>query len=251
MQPISKPIEADTFSPAPETDQKTREIDELIYVMSHDIRGSIRALLELPQWIKEDLEEAGYSFGGPAASSVDLMNRHMQRLDRMLADLLTYSRIGRMQQVVMVDVEAVLDKVLADLTVPPAFEVTRDIRFRELLIGERDVFTLLNGLIQNAFAHHDECVGVIHIMSSFQDGCLELQVADDGPGIAPRFQERVFSPMQTLRPRDEVEGSGMGLTIVRKIAETYGGTAYVDAPVFNRGTAIKVRIPVSSQSNLH
>ena len=65
------------------------ELDEFIYLISHDVRGSVRALLELPQWIAEDLQEAGIPVDGSVATSIEMMNRHAGRLDRMLVDLLT------------------------------------------------------------------------------------------------------------------------------------------------------------------
>ncbi len=58
---------------------------------------------------------------------------------------------------------------------------------------------------------------------------MEFSVADDGPGIAPGFHERIFELFQTLKPRDQVEGSGMGLAIVKKTVESMGGSISVDS----------------------
>ncbi|NNK15995.1 MAG: hypothetical protein HKP51_03715, partial [Sulfitobacter sp.] len=98
-------------SPAPITPAgaSSQDFEEFIYLISHDVRSSVRALIELPQWIAEDLEDAGFPVAGTVAASIDMMNRHAGRLDRMLVDLLTFSRIGRMQDVRENDLVAALD----------------------------------------------------------------------------------------------------------------------------------------------
>ncbi len=227
---------------AESTDSK--EIDEFIYLISHDVRASVRALLELPQWIQEDLEQAGFKLDGPVASSIEMLDRHMGRLDRMLMDLLTYSRAGRMQDINEQDLNVHLDQVLEDIQLLSGFEVTRDFAAERVTMGDRDLLVLLGGLIQNGMKHHDKPRGRIHVASSNESGGVALRVSDDGPGIPSDFQGRIFGAMTTLRPRDEVEGSGMGLATVRKIAEIYGGTATVDQPLFGRGTTILVWIPL-------
>ena len=58
---------------------------------------------------------------------------------------------------------------------------------------------------------------------------VEFEVSDDGPGIAPQYHARIFEMFQTLQPRDQTEGSGMGLAIVKKLVESYGGTIAVES----------------------
>jgi signal transduction histidine kinase len=57
----------------------------------------------------------------------------------------------------------------------------------------------------------------------------KFRVADDGPGIDPKYHDRIFQIFQTLRPRDEVENTGIGLTLVKKIIELYGGKVWVES----------------------
>jgi signal transduction histidine kinase len=219
------------------------DMEDFIYLISHDLRGSVRALVELPQWIAEDLEEAGTPLEGPAAMSVELMRRHTQRLDRMLKDLLTFSRIGRMQDIRDMDIEHVLDQVLCDLDLPPSIDVVRDLEWHSVRIGERDVHTLLKALVENAVKHHDRDDMEIRLTTYMAVDAMVLEVSDNGPGIPPAFQERVFGPMVTLRPRDEVEASGMGLAHVRKIATFCGGSTVVVPDADARGCTLRVTFP--------
>ncbi|NNE51611.1 MAG: GHKL domain-containing protein [Sulfitobacter sp.] len=219
----------------------SKEIEDFIYLISHDVRSSVRALIELPQWIVEDLEGQGVKIEGPVATSIEMLNRHTGRLDRMLVDLLTFFRIGRMQEVRRIDLDSAIDTVLEAMEVPHGFQVVRNLECDSFMMGERDVLTLLSALIQNAIKHHDRTSGKIILMSEKQGNDVLLCVSDDGPGITEEFTEKVFGAMTTLRPRDEVEGSGMGLAQVRKIAQHYGGDATATASSYGRGTQIRVR----------
>ncbi len=213
---------------SPSNDSK--EFEDFIYLLSHDVRSSLRALLELPQWIKDDLAAEGHSIRGSLAENFDLLEVHTRRIDRMLIDLLVYSRVGRMQTVQSVDLGKSVDSVLSQLPLPPGFKVTRDLDCQAVQIGDRDILTLLSALISNAIKHHHRDEGVIHISSQKRGNECVIRVQDDGPGIPEKHSSRVFEAMTTLRSRDEVEGSGMGLATVRKIVEFYGGRLHWISP---------------------
>lgn len=206
----------------PQTD--VQDIDDFIYLMSHDVRASVRALIELPHWIAEDLVEAGVEVSPSVAQSIDMMNRHTARLDRMLVDLLAYSRVGRLQDMVRIDVNAALDEVLAGLHMPEGMTRIRDIGCSHVIMGEQDMGTLWSALIGNAVKHHHAKQGRIFVRTQREGSMVRLSVSDDGLGIPERLHAKALSAMTTLRPRDDVEGTGMGLANVRKMAEHYGGS---------------------------
>ena len=103
---------------------------------------------------------------------------------------------------------------------------------------------VLRNLFTNAIKHHDRPAGTINLDWKIKDKYFyQFSITDDGPGIPAEYQERVFVMFQTLRPRDEVEGSGMGLALVKKIVETYGGdTSIVSDGI--RGTSICFTWPI-------
>ena len=83
---------------------------------------------------------------------------------------------------------------------------------------------MLRNLVGNAVKHHDRPQdGVVRVAAKELAGWVQFSVTDNGPGIAPQHQERIFQIFQTLKPRDEVEGSGMGLAVVKKTVESHGG----------------------------
>jgi signal transduction histidine kinase len=90
---------------------------------------------------------------------------------------------------------------------------------------------VFRNLINNAIKHHDRPDGRIEISCRENGAWYDFTVGDDGPGIPPESHEQIFQMFETLKPRDSVEGSGMGLAIIKKIVESMGGRVGVDSAV--------------------
>ncbi|HMQ55446.1 MAG TPA: ATP-binding protein, partial [Anaerolineae bacterium] len=104
------------------------------------------------------------------------------------------------------------------------FMITIPHELPQLLTYRTPLELVFRNLLQNAIKHHHRPHGQIQVTARDLGAYIEFTVQDDGPGIDPAYHERVFQLFQTLRPRDEVEGSGIGLAIVKKTVETQGGT---------------------------
>lgn len=227
----------------PET-EVSGDTDRLIHLIGHDLRAASRALIEIPGWIAEDNARLGLKLPPETLEMLDMISRNARRLDRMFLDLLDYSRIGRKQAIGAVDWSRCLDQTLEQLPLPGGFELLRDLRAPAACLGEADAARLLRHLIGNAVAHHDKARGTIHISTRRSGRFCLLTVADDGPGIPEHLRDTALSMFKTLLPRDEVEGSGIGLAAVVRIAETYGGWLDWPAPPGNRGLAVRVALPL-------
>lgn len=237
------PVSEMPFIPIPQATSE-EDLAALAYAISHDLRASVRALRDVPVWIAEDMEESGVSLPDEISEDFRLLASHTRRLDRMLLDLLTFSRVGRMQRVAEIDIGSAVNNAIASCALPPGFVVERHLSLDRLVIGHRDLDALLTALIENTFAHHDRSTGLIRIEIYESDGHVVISVADDGPGIEPIFQDRVFEMMTTLMPRDTTEYSGMGLAIVRKIVAHYGGCIHLRSSPPERGTTFEIRLPL-------
>lgn len=220
----------------------SKDFEDFIYLISHDVRNSVRALIEVPQWIAEDLVEAGQPLDGPLGENIRLLNTHTSRLDRMLTDLLIYSRIGRMR-VAEMDLAIALETLLTEICLPSGFHLTLDLAEPVLRISESDLMTLLTALVTNSIRHRDRDTGEIHISSRREGAEVVLTYRDDGPGIPMALREKAFRAMTKLKSRDEVEGSGMGLAHVTKIVATYGAELkWLDSDA-DRGIGFEFRFP--------
>ncbi len=236
------------------------ELDQFAYVASHDLRGPLRGIAYLAQWVIEDCGEALTQEGQKHLAD---MQRMIRRMEQFLTDLLSYSRIGRKPvEVQRLELGPMLSEM--KLMVDPNDEATLRWPDRSLVMvtARSTLQRVLLNLISNAIRHHIKPSGDTISRSSPQsvrpvvqigwrelvdpsaspaasadsnwssnnqsESMVQFTVDDNGPGIEPEFRDRVFDMFCTLRPRDEVEGSGMGLAIVKKLIETRGGTIRVD-----------------------
>ena len=216
------------------------ELDRFAYAASHDLKSPLRAIDHLSSWIEED---AGQQLPSEAREHLLMMRQRVRRMDSLLDDLLAYSRVGRTEDnVEPVDVGALLADIVALLDRPPGIEVIIEPPMPTLDTYRAPLRQVLLNLVNNAIKHHDREKGSV-IVSCAEDGPFHrFAIADDGPGIEPGFHERVFELFQKLRPRDDVEGSGMGLSVVRKTIDTIGGMIRVESDG-SRGTTFVVHWP--------
>lgn len=224
---------------AEELSRANIELERFAYVASHDLKAPLRAIENLSTWVEEDL---GDKLEGPSREHMDLLRGRVGRMEALLDGLLAYSRAGRLRaKPEPVDVAELLRNI-SDLLGPPegfAIDVRGDLpRFETARAPLQQV--LLN-LITNAIKHHDRPNGRVEVAVGDKDPFYEFRVADDGPGIPPEFFGKVFEMFQTLKSRDEVEGSGMGLAIVKKVVEGCGGRVAVESA--GRGTTFRFTWP--------
>jgi signal transduction histidine kinase len=181
------------------------------------------------------MEDVGHLLPDRSQEHLEKMRSRIMRMEGLLDDLLTYSRAGRFRgEVSLVDMNEVVARVIDTVSPPDNFTVTVAGEMPTLYTYAVPLETVLRNLINNAIKHHDKPVGHIRISattsnSMMGDSMVEFAVADDGPGIDPAFHDRIFQMFQTLRPRDQVEGSGIGLAVVEKIVTSVGGTVRVES----------------------
>ena len=208
--------------------RSNEELEQFAYVASHDLKAPLRGIENLLTWIEEDL---GALVLGGVRTNMDLARSRVRRLDSLLDDLLAYSRAGRIEAPGTrggdepVDTGALVTELASLVSPPPGFRIAPDPAMPTILTPRAPLIQVLQNLIGNAIKHHDHpAQGHVWVRAARCGGETAFTVEDDGPGVPPQFRERVFGMFQTLRPRDEVEGSGMGLAIVRKLIERRGGT---------------------------
>lgn len=224
--------------------QPSNELDEILYHITHDVRAAIRAIRTLPVWLREDLEADGVALGDSALETLRLLQVQTDRADKMMTDLRTYSRVGRIRdEISTVPLKACIEEVADHIKLPQGFHLALDLNVHAIKAPANECFLLFGELMSNAVKHHDHSVGTISIASTVTRGQVCITVQDDGPGIEQMLRERVFGLMTTLRPRDECEGSGMGLSIARKIVTSLGGTIQITDTPSARGTRIEIRLP--------
>lgn len=218
------------------------ELDNFAYVASHDLKAPLRVIENVSHWLEEDI---GENLDEESKENLQLLISRVKRMDALLDDLLAYSRIGRKidsgyteflsGDELIKDISLLVDK-------PKDFSLQASPEFLSVKFNKMPLRLILLNLVSNAIKHHDEKTGSIDISLEETDEHYLIKVADDGPGIEDTYHQKIFKMFQTLQPRDRVEGSGMGLAIVRKHIELLGGSITLE-PYSGRGSVFCISLP--------
>lgn len=213
-----------------ELTQINRELDDFANLASHDLKAPLRAIENLASWIQED---AGSLLPPTSQEHLKKMQARIQRMSKLLDDLLAYSRAGRLRHPLeRVEIRALILDILDILAPPPGFKITLANPVPIFVTERVPLEMTLRNLIENAIKHHPNPANGEAIVSvRVEESWFEFTVTDNGRGIDPKFHNRIFEIFQILKPRDQVDGSGVGLTVVKKLVELRGGTIQVESKV--------------------
>lgn len=227
---------------AQELERSNQELDDFAYIASHDLKTPLRGINNLSKWIDDDAKD---SLSEASREHLRKLRQRVARLERLLDDLLQYSRAGQQLGDLMTVQTGPLVRSVVDFLTPPAgFIVTIADGMPQLKTYKTPLELVFRNLIDNAIKHHHRADGRIEVSAAAKGRLVEFTIRDDGPGIPSEYHERVFRMFQTLKPRDEVEGSGIGLAVVRKVVERQGGQVTVESQP-GHGTAFRFTWPNS------
>jgi signal transduction histidine kinase len=154
-----------------------------------------------------------------------LMRQRVHRMEKLITGILDLARIGRVTQAnETVFVRTLLRDITDTLNPPQGFKIELPFFLPTLTTNAVQLQQVFTNLISNAIKYHDHPeTGTVHIGCDDAGEYYLFSVADDGPGIAPEYHDRIFVIFQTLTERDTIESTGVGLAIVKKIVERQGG----------------------------
>lgn len=219
-------------------------LEEFAHNACHDLRAPLRALGAIPGWLREGLERRYGAVDDEIGLDLQEMEVQSRRMGQLLDDLLTYARIGQgAPEAVEIDTDAAVAECLEHCAVPDGFEVRVQPGLPRVRAVPAEFSLVLQHLVGNAVKHHDRPAGRIGIRAWTQGGEVHFEVCDDGPGIRPENSDRIFEALTTLKPRDEVEGSGMGLAMARRVMGKLGGAVRLIANGAERGATFRLTFP--------
>lgn len=222
--------------------RSNEELATFAYVASHDLKAPLRAIDSLAGFITEDLDD---SVDEDTKHHLALLQGRVARMRRLIDDMLAYSKAGQVDpaaRAVRTDPREMVQGIIDLLAPPENFEVVIETRLQEIEVIRSPLEQVIRNLIDNALKHHDKPTGTIDVRILATRNSYVFVVQDDGPGIPREYHTRVFEMFQKLKPKDEVEGSGVGLAVVRRIVENHGGSLQLES-FRGRGTMIRIQWP--------
>lgn len=206
-----------------------QELKDFAYIISHDLKAPLRGIKTLADWISADyadkLDENG-------REQMTLLSSRVDRMHNLIDGVLQYSRVGRVKEkMIQLNLNEVVSEIIDTLAPPENIVVTVEDELPVIECEQTRITQVFQNLLSNAIKYIDKPQGQIRIGCVEEDSFWKFSIADNGPGIEKKYFERIFRMFQTLSPRDEFESTGVGLTVVKKIVEMYGGKIWVESKV--------------------
>jgi signal transduction histidine kinase len=221
--------------------RSNRDLEDFAYVASHDLKTPLTGINSAAEWLEEDLRD---SLSDESRKILGLMRNRIKRMERLLDDLLTYSRVGRTDTAVgETNVAAIFEGIVEVLGPPAHITVRVEGELPVIVTASAQLEQVLRNLINNAIKHHDKATGEVVLSGRRVGDFVEFLVRDNGPGILPEFHDKIFQLFQTLKRRDEVEGSGMGLAVVKKLVEQQNSRITVHSRGDGTGSEFRFQWP--------
>ncbi|MEZ5823429.1 MAG: ATP-binding protein [Geminicoccaceae bacterium] len=227
-----------------ELQRANSDLQNFVRVASHDLKSPLRAIGLVVEWTRQDIEDGNME---EVDENFQTIIGRIKRMQALLDDLLTYSRIGRdPSRAETLDVRELTHDIV-ELLEQDGFRIEIDIdpSIDTIIAQKSPLHTVLRNLVANALKHHDEKTGNIRISCKQRGSFAEFAVEDDGPGVDPAHHEAIFQLFTTLHSRDDTEGSGMGLAIVKKYVNLHGGNVWLESPEEGKGSVFRFTWPIS------
>ena len=207
-----------------------KELKDFAYIVSHDLKAPLRGIKTLAGWMLNDYADKMDEDG---REQLKLLSSRVDRMHGLIDGILQYSRVGRMEEEeqVEVDLNHLLTDIIDMLAPPENITITVENKLPVIECEQTRITQVFQNLLSNAIKYMDKPEGWIKIGCIEECGCWKFSISDNGPGIEEKYFDKIFQIFQTLSPRDEYESTGIGLTVIKKIIELYGGRIWVESKI--------------------
>lgn len=220
-----------------------RELKEFVSIVSHDLKAPLRGISSLAGWIRDDFADR---LGEEGRENLDLLVSRVQRMYAMIEGLQRYSKVTSLRETrVEVDLDTLVAETVNRLSPPDGVRILMETGLPTLLCERTRLAEVFLSLVGNALKAVEEKGGEIRIGSRREENRWRFWVKDNGRGVPPEHQERIFKLFQKVSPEDE--GLGVGLTLARKIVEMDGGELWVES-VPGEGAVFSFTLPFVGDS---
>jgi signal transduction histidine kinase len=221
-------------------DNINKELKDFASIVSHDLKAPLRGIKSLATWILDDCSD---KIGEQGKEQMNLLLGRVERMYNLIDGVLQYSRAGRTEEkIVQVNLNDFIPEAIDMLVPPQNISITIENTLPVIECAETHVMQLFQNLLSNAIKYVDKPQGLIKIDCIEQDGSWKFSIADNGPGIEEKHFDKIFKMFQALSVSEDFEGTGVGLTIAKKIVELYGGNIWVESEI-GKGSTFFFTLP--------
>lgn|GEM_PF-3715244 len=222
-----------------------KDLQSFAYVVSHDLKAPLRGMSSLLHFIKEDMSEESKA---AVSDNLELLQGRVLRLDGLINGILEYSKIQQgIETSSSVMVKNLVEQVIKDIDISDHIKIGVLMRDDIMLnFNETYLYEIFSNLISNAVKYNDSAQPIINIGYDEDDAYDHFFVEDNGMGIHDKFKLKIFQMFQKMHGRDEIEGSGIGLAIVKRILTHNGGDVWVESSP-GQNTFFRFIIPKSQK----
>ncbi len=208
-------------------DNINKELKEFTYIVSHDLKSPLRGIKTLANWVLSDCAD---KLSDESKEQMNLLLERVERMHNLIEGALQYSRAGQANgKRVQINLNNFIREII-DMVVPPEnITITIEDELPIIECEEIHAMQIFQNLLSNAIKYMDKPQGRIKIGCVEQDGFWKFSVADNGPGIEEKHFERIFKIFQALPTSADFEGTGVGLTVVKKLVGLYQGEIWVES----------------------
>ena len=205
-----------------------------------DLKGPLRGIEALANWI---LSNCADKLGDQANNQMNLLLKRVERMYNLIESALQYSRAGQTNgKRIQVNLNNFVPEIINMVVVPENITVTIENELPVIECEELHIMQIFQNLFNNAIKYMDKPQGWIKIGCIEQDSFWKFSIADNGPGIEKKHFEKIFKIFQRFPSSSYFAGSGIGLTVAKKIVELYDGKIWVESKV-GEGSSFVFTLP--------
>jgi len=224
-----------------------KELKDFASIVSHDLKAPLRGIKTLANWILSDCAD---KLGDQANEQMNLLLERVERMYNLIEGTLQYSRAGRAEgKWARVNLNNFVPEIINMVVPPENITVTIENELPVIECEEVHIMQVFQNLLSNAIKYMDKPQGWIKVGFIEQAGFWKFSVADNGPGIEEKHFEKIFKIFQALPTSPYFEGTGVGLTVAKKIVELYDGKIWVESKV-GEGSTFFFTLPKQKEPRL-
>ncbi|NER17363.1 PAS domain-containing sensor histidine kinase [Spongiivirga citrea] len=204
-------------------EKSNQELNDYAHIVSHDLKSPLRSISSLISWLQEDYAQV---FDEKASTTFDMLHKKVDKMDQLINGVLQYASIDRIEKKVYdINLNQIVQDIIEVIYIPEHASITITNKLPTVRGDEFRLQQLFQNLISNAIKYNDKKKGVVEIGCKEKEQFWEFSIKDNGIGVEHKYFKKIFNVFQSLE--SENNSTGIGLSIVKKIVDFYGGAIWL------------------------